>query len=327
LIDTRIDTISNIAFYNYIDADNLSRSYKEHLSGYSTWEHKKHAAEYLLYPENIGEKISIDEVSLSDGELYSIVTNKSAKEKKGALISILNGTKVEEIEAVLTKISIGKRLKVKEITLDMAKNMESASEHCFPNAKRVTDRFHVVRLVSDALQHVRIKYRWEAIKLENESINKARENHTRYNSEVFANGDTRKQLLARSRYLLFKTPANWSKNQQVRAQILFKEYPILKQAYYLSMHFRSLYNCQEKDTARIKMMQWIEDTEKSGIDEYNTAANSIKMNLENILNFFHNRSTNANAESFNAKLKGFRAIQRGIKDINFFLFRLEKLFA
>ena len=327
MIDTRIDTISNIAFYNYIDADNLSRSYKEHLSGYSTWEHKKHAAEYLLYPENIGEKISIDEVSLSDGELYSIVTNKSAKEKKGALISILNGTKVEEIEAVLTKISIGKRLKVKEITLDMAKNMESASEHCFPNAKRVTDRFHVVRLVSDALQHVRIKYRWEAIKLENESINKARENHTRYNSEVFANGDTRKQLLARSRYLLFKTPANWSKNQQVRAQILFKEYPILKQAYYLSMHFRSLYNCQEKDTARIKMMQWIEDTEKSGIDEYNTAANSIKMNLENILNFFHNRSTNANAESFNAKLKGFRAIQRGIKDINFFLFRLEKLFA
>lgn len=327
MIDTRIDTISNIAFYNYIDADNLSRSYKEHLSGYSTWEHKKHAAEYLLYPENIGEKISIDEVSLSDGELYSIVTNKSAKEKKGALISILNGTKVEEIEAFLTKISIGKRLKVKEITLDMAKNMESASEHCFPNAKRVTDRFHVVRLVSDALQHVRIKYRWEAIKLENESINKARENHTRYNSEVFANGDTRKQLLARSRYLLFKTPANWSKNQQVRAQILFKEYPILKQAYYLSMHFRSLYNCQEKDTARIKMMQWIEDTEKSGIDEYNTAANSIKMNLENILNFFHNRSTNANAESFNAKLKGFRAIQRGIKDINFFLFRLEKLFA
>jgi len=327
LIDTRIDTISNIAFYHHIEPDNLSRSYKEHLSGYSTWEHKEHAAEYLLYPENIGEKISIDEVSLSDGELYTIVTNKSAKGKKGALICILNGTKVEEIEAVLMKIPVEKRLKVKEITLDMAKNMESASERCFPNASRVTDRFHVVRLVSDALQHVRIKYRWEAIKSENESIKEARENHTKYTPEVFVNGDTRKQLLARSRYLLFKAPANWSKNQKFRAEILFKEYPILKQAYNLSMHFRSLYNCQEKNTARIKMVQWIEDTEKSGIDEYNTAANSIKINLENILNFFHNRSTNANAESFNAKLKGFRAIQRGIKDITFFLFRLEKLFA
>jgi len=327
LIDTRIDTISNIAFYQHIDPDNLSRSYKEHLSGYSTWEHKEHASEYLVYPENIGEKISIDEVSLSDGELYTIVTNKSAKGKKGTLIAILKGTKVEEIESVLLRIPVEKRLRVKEITLDMAKNMESASERCFPNAQLVTDRFHVVRLVSDALQHVRIKYRWEAIKSENESIKKAREDNTKYTPEVFANGDTRKQLLARSRYLLFKTPVNWSKTQQFRADILFKEYPILKQAYYLSMHFRSLYNCQDKNTARIKMVQWIEDTVKSGIDEYNTAANSIKINLENILNFFHHRSTNANAESFNAKLKGFRAILRGVKDIDFFLFRLEKLFA
>jgi transposase len=327
LIDTRIDTISNIAFYNYIDPDNLSRSYKEHLSGYSTWEHKEHASEYLLYSKNIGERISIDEVSLSDGELYTIVTNKSAKGKKGALISILNGTKVEEIEAVLMKIPVENRIKVKEVTLDMAKNMESASGKCFPNASLVTDRFHVVRLVSDALQHVRIKYRWEAIKSENESIKEARENHTTYTPEVFANGDTRKQLLARSRYLLFKTPSSWHKNQQIRADILFKEYPILKQAYNLSMHFRGIYNCQDKNTARIKMVQWIEDTVKSGIDEYNTAANSIKINLENILNFFHHRSTNANAESFNSKLKGFRAIQRGVKDIDFFLFRLEKLFA
>ena len=327
MIDTRIDTISNIAFYHHIDADNLSRSYKEHLSGYSTWKHKEHAAEYLLYPENIGEKISIDEISLSDGELYTIVTNKSAKGKKGALISILNGTKVEDIEPILMKIPIEKRLKVKEITLDMAKNMESASKRCFPNAKLVTDRFHVVRLVSDALQHVRIKYRWEAIKFENESIKKARENHTTYTPKVFANGDTRKKLLARSRYLLFKIPSNWTKKQQFRAELLFKEYPILKQAYSSSMNFRSIYNFQDKNKARIKMMKWIEDTEKSGIEEFNTAANSIKINLENILNFFHNRSTNANAESFNAKLKGFRAIQRGVKDINFFLFRLEKLFA
>lgn len=209
----------------------------------------------------------------------------------------------------------------------MAKNMESASEKCFPNAKLVTDRFHVVRLVSDALHHVRIKYRWEAIKSENESIKKARENHTTYSPEVFANGDTRKQLLARSRYLLFKTPVNWHKNQQTRANRLFKEYPMLKQAYNLSMHFRSLYNCQNRNTAKCKMVQWIEDTVKSGIEEYNTAANSIKINLENILNFFHNRSTNANAESFNAKLKGFRAILRGVNDLDFFLFRVEKLFA
>jgi transposase len=63
------------------------------------------------------------------------------------------------------------------------------------------------------------------------------------------------------------------------------------------------------------------------INEFNTVANSIEYHLENILNFFNNRSTNANAESFNSKIKAFRANLRGVTDVKFFLFRLEKLFA
>ncbi|MBC7587817.1 MAG: transposase, partial [Chitinophagaceae bacterium] len=38
-------------------------------------------------------------------------------------------------------------------------------------------------------------------------------------------------------------------------------------------------------------------------------------------------NTNANAESFNSKIKLFRANQRGVVDTKFFLFRLQKLFA
>nr|WP_302850224.1 transposase [Polaribacter cellanae] len=53
----------------------------------------------------------------------------------------------------------------------------------------------------------------------------------------------------------------------------------------------------------------------------------MKYHLETILNFFNNRSTNANAESFNSKIKLFRPNQRGVRDTQFFLFRLEKLFA
>jgi hypothetical protein len=48
--------------------------------------------------------------------------------------------------------------------------------------------------------------------------------------------------------------------------------------------------------------------------------------LDNILNFFDNRNTNVNAEPFNSKIKNFRANLRGVTDIDFFLFRLEKLF-
>ena len=52
-----------------------------------------------------------------------------------------------------------------------------------------------------------------------------------------------------------------------------------------------------------------------------------KKNYIDILNFFDNRSTNASAESFNAKIKNFRAQLRGISDIKYFLFRLQKIYA
>ena len=56
-------------------------------------------------------------------------------------------------------------------------------------------------------------------------------------------------------------------------------------------------------------------------------ANTVKYNLVNILNFFTNRHTNVNAESFNSKIKLFRANLTGVTDTKFFLFRLHKLFA
>ena len=47
----------------------------------------------------------------------------------------------------------------------------------------------------------------------------------------------------------------------------------------------------------------------------------------NIINFFERRATNAAAESFNAKIKAFRAQFRGVRDRAFFLYRLAKLYA
>ena len=79
--------------------------------------------------------------------------------------------------------------------------------------------------------------------------------------------------------------------------------------------------------AQIKINEWIEKTPELNIKEFTTVTYTVSQNMEQILNFFDNRSTNANAESFNAKLKLFRANQRGVKDRAFFLFRMMKLFA
>jgi len=72
---------------------------------------------------------------------------------------------------------------------------------------------------------------------------------------------------------------------------------------------------------------WKQKVIESEIKEFNTVVNSLEYHLDNILNFFDNRTTNANTESFNSKIKNFRANLRGVTDVKFFLFRLQKLFA
>lgn len=272
--------------------------------------------------------MSIDEVSLSKGELYTFVTSKAGKGKKGTIVAMIASTESSKIIEVLEKIALSKRLEVKEITLDMAGNMASAARSSFPNASIVTDRFHVVKLILDALQHVRIKYRWEAIEKENEAIKKAKQDEKKYHPEVLANGDMLKQLLTRSRYLLFKHETDWTITQQQRATILFSKYPLLKKAYQYATQFRNIYENHNAGNAKKQFVEWIEQIKNEPVlTEFNTAARSIGYHLENILNFFTNRNTNANAESFNSKIKLFRANQKGVRDVTFFLFRLEKLFA
>ncbi|WP_245585063.1 transposase, partial [Psychroserpens burtonensis] len=76
-----------------------------------------------------------------------------------------------------------------------------------------------------------------------------------------------------------------------------------------------------------KLAHWYKDVEQSGFKTFNTVANTITVNYRSILNYFINRSTNASAESFNAKIKAFRAQFRGVKNVEFFLFRLTTIFA
>lgn len=104
----------------------------------------------------MGKHLSIDETSLSQDELYTIVTNKAAHGKKGAIVAIVAGTKAEEVIAVLHKIPLKQRMTVTEITLDMAGNMDLIARRSFPAAVRVTDRFHVQKLATEALQEMRV---------------------------------------------------------------------------------------------------------------------------------------------------------------------------
>ena len=209
----------------------------------------------------------------------------------------------------------------------MAGSMKQIAKTCFPLATQVTDRFHVQKLALEAVQDERIKYRWEALDQENEAILEAQKQQQVHKEVTLPNGDTKKQLLARSRYLLYKSSESWTESQKKRAKILFENYPKIEQAYSLSNQLRIIYNSSiEKGVAMTKLARWYDMVEKSGFKSFKTIMNTVSINYESILNYFENRSTNAAAESFNAKIKAFRARFRGVKNVEFFLFRLTKIY-
>lgn len=312
----------------YVDGDQLGQQYKEFLSSYKTWEQKEHAQKWILFPNNIGPYLSIDETSLSNGELYTILTNKAGKGRKGTLIAMIEGTESANVITVLDRIPEKARELVKEVTLDMAGSMNKIVKQSFPNASLVIDRFHVQKLAYDAIQEIRIAHRWDAINQETNDIENAKLNKEKYVAPVFGNGDTKKQLLARSRYLLFKSGEKWTQKQKARAEILFTQYPDIKKAYSLTHSLRMIFShTKVKGVAYTKLAKWFNDVTDSEFKSFNTISATIYVHYANILNFFNNRSTNASAESFNAKIKAFRATQRGVTDIPFFLFRLSKIYA
>jgi transposase len=168
---------------------------------------------------------------------------------------------------------------------------------------------------------------WDEIDKENKAILLTKNEKKKYVSPTFSNDDTPKQLLARSRYIIAKSKKDWTKSQLERAQILFANYPELELYYTHSFELRNIYEEKNKQKAELLLKAWIQKTHTKKLEVFYTVANTIIANFENILNFFDNRNTNANAESFNAKIKLFRANLRGVTDITFFLFRITKLFA
>ena len=145
---------------------------------------------------------------------------------------------------------------------------------------------------------------------------------------MFKNGDTRRQLPARSRHIVMKHFSKWTDSQKRRADILFREYPAIEEAYRVSMKLTEIFNTKcSKGEALTKLARWYDDVERLNCKFFNSVIQTMQNNYATIANYFENRSTNASAESFNAKVKAFRNQFRGVSDIPFFIYRLKTIFA
>lgn len=284
--------------------------------------------------------MSLDETCLSNGDVYTILTNKAAHGGKGTLVAMVKGVSTETVSGIFKKIPPERRLSVKTVTTDLSSAMMLTVRTAFPRAMLINDRFHVRQLMSEAVDQIRIRHRWEVLDKENKEIKEHRRKRKvcknrqerealgQWKPQIMANGETMPQIMARSRHIILKHSSKWNEQQTARAKILFELFPDLEKAYTLLLDLVDIFNQKSTpDEARLNLARWYDKVEKFENREFNKVLETFENHNITIINYFENRLTNASAESFNAKIKAFRSQFRGVGDIKFFMYRLAALYA
>lgn len=346
-------SISDVAYVLGMDVNKLNRWYKEKLSGYRALKVKgdlnKHDIKIekqqiirvpIVKQENIGEYIGIDEKHINGvyhTQLYNLQTSK--------IILMIKSTKSREIyKAIRENFTIEQMFNVKVVTKDGAENFDWVARQAFPNATRVIDKYHVITEIFGTLDDLRNYFKNQhiiefqkltntneekykaAVKLSKES-GRAMPPKEFYKTvePVFENGDTVKQLLSRSKHLLYMFKENWNEEQTQRALILFKEYPDLEKIYNIIIKFRTWYTAERLFEQPFKLSAYFDNWLNSlKIHKYTSVTaliSYLKKYKQQIINYFQTGLTNAVAESINRQINRLIGKSYGIRDIDYFYFR------
>lgn len=337
----------------HIKGSTLHRWYRDVLSGFKEYGEKQiHENDIkiqfgskektievpILKEENFGANMTIDEKHIGE-DFYTIMNNRDT----GKIAMICKSVVFSEIEEVFHHHE-NLSDKIKSITRDFSSLYEKVCSKLFPDATQIGDKFHVILNLFESHQAVRIKYRQKELEkrkiaYQDFKINEQqrleecertgvsfKSKKFRYTETQLENNETPLEILARSRYLLYKYQDQWTTSQYKRAKTLFKNYPEIEKAYKLCCQFRDWFSKKNIGQHFLQLdkqlHQWYENVEISEIDELLYFKSMVESNEEIICNYFINGETNAKAEAINSKIQKFISSNKGTRDRNFFFFRL-----
>lgn len=341
-----------------VQAPTLHRWYRDYLSDYSkdggasihkndievkTKNGKTNIHVPIFKDENFGSSMAIDEKQIGE-DMYTIMSNRETTK----IAMICKSMRSDEIRQVIESHP-NVKFKVKSISRDFSRMYAKVGREVFPQAKQVIDKFHVIFNLNSSLQDFRVFYRQKELTKKREAYNEFKKQEDirkkefelegkkftkrkfRYKTQKLSNGDTHLELLQRSRGLLFKFRSQWTEKQSKRAIVLFKEFPKLQTAYNLSIQFRNIMDRKNIGGHYLyldKLLnQWYEDVDDSQISEMLNFKSLIEQNQDGVMNYFIKGETNAIAETNNSKIQKFIAANLGVRDKDFFFFRLGLYFA
>jgi transposase len=313
--------------------------YKEHLSGYKqdvaaglwgekkitiadedTGEIVKERPVPIAKPENFGSHMTIDEKQIGK-KMYTIMTNA----KTGKIALLAQTMKPEELKQAASNYLSEKVNEVKSISCDMSPSYKKFCKEMFPNTRLVVDKFHVVKHLMDALQQVRKQLKTQCLTNDKTLINQQEgdQEQDRAWTDI--------ELLERSRYILCKMQPDWDDDEKEMMDHLFNSFPVLQSAYQLTQKLRLWYNGRNIgkniNSLENELNNWCDEVNKAKIPAFKAVRKMIEKHQDDILNYFTEGQTNAKAENMNGKIQRFLANNFGIRDRDFFLYRVAGYFS
>lgn len=174
---------------------------------------------------------------------------------------------------ILRKVPRELRRRVETVTTDLSSTMMLTVRNVFPKAKLINDRFHVQQLMTEAIDQMRISFRW-LLEEENRDIREHSAKHkavyTRVEKELIgewepkrmANDETNPQIMAHNRNIILIHKIRWNDQQKTRAEILFQMFPHLEKAYNLYLYLVDIFNRKSPPgVARLNLARWYNDVE------------------------------------------------------------------
>ena len=235
--------------------------------------------------------IGIDEKSYAKGHWYaSILTDLD----NARVLDLVQGRKQEDAEKLIKQgLNRAQRKQVKAAAIDMSKGFQNAIEIALPKAKIVHDVFHIAKHLNEAVDKTR---RWEhkmLLRDSNKSLQGLR-------FEFLRNSDT----------------------LDVEVSSMFK---MLEQAGYQTAkawHYKELFRFFWTHVSRLRASKffnnWYSKVMGSNLRHLQKVAIMLKKRINNVLNYFEHRITNARAEGFNSKIQTVQSNSRGFRNFENF---------
>lgn len=177
---------------------------------------------------------------------------------------------------------------IREVCCDMSPAFIEGIEHCLPYARITFDRFHVMKIVNEAVDKVRREEQKDC------------------------------PALKKSRYVWLKNPENLNTTQQERLDDLSRLNLKTAKAYQVKLNLRELWKLPADKVLRF-LTNWILWALSSGLEPIVESARTILRHWRGIVAFADSRISNGILEGINSLVQAARNKARGFRTVEYFI--------